>query len=261
MIYSSPDAVNWTLRAVPFVSNSNYVLQSYRIIWVPGLDRFYAAGLNSTADGYHYMSSADGITWTMSFGNTSSPWFNRGLAYSPSLNLFYSNRSTGGYSERSTDFSGWTLTGIGMPANAGWRDVIWVSELGLFVQVSDLAYGAQVPRYSSDGINWSSSPSMPESVNWTSLAWSPQLGMIVAVASSGTQRVMYSYNGIDWSNTSVSGAGGYAWNSVCWAPELGIFVAVGDGYTMSSTNGINWTAAPGSLPGGRVLTAVTYAGE
>ena len=264
MIYTSYDAVSWTQRDVPYVSNSNYVLQPYRIIWVPEQNKFYAAGLNSTANGYHYMSSPDGITWTMSFGDTSSAWFNRGLAYSPSLNSgagrFYSNRSTGGYSEYSNNFTSWPASYIGLPANAGWRDVIWVVELSKFIQVSDLAYGAQVPRYSSDGINWSSSPSQPESINWTSLAWSPNLGMVVAVASSGTKRVMYTYDGINWSNTSVTGAGGYAWNSVCWSPELNIFVAVGDTYTMSSTDGINWAASPGSLPGGRTLTAVTYGG-
>ncbi len=85
--------------------------------------------------------------------------------------------------------------------------------------------------------------SASEANNWTDVCWSPSLSLFVAVAGSGTHRVMTSPDGVTWTNRTVSA---YIWNAVCWSPSLGIFCAVGDsgavvGRVMTSPDGVTWT--------------------
>ena len=68
-------------------------------------------------------------------------------------------------------------------------------------------------------------------------------GKFVAVSETGTNRVMYSYDGITW--TSASAAKANTWSSVTYGN--GKFVAVAqngsNSYVMYSTDGINWSSA------------------
>ena len=80
---------------------------------------------------------------------------------------------------------------------------------------------------------------------WNSVAWSPELKTLVAVASTGTNRVMTSRNGTNWS--SVPAAEQNEWLSVTWSSKEMLFVAVGivtDGTTgiMTSPDGVTWTS-------------------
>lgn len=80
----------------------------------------------------------------------------------------------------------------------------------------------------------------PESNQWTSVTWSPQLGIFVAVACSGTNRVMTSPDGITWTGRKVEENN---WVSLVWSPELSLFVAVssnGDNRVMTSSDGTKW---------------------
>jgi hypothetical protein len=83
---------------------------------------------------------------------------------------------------------------------------------------------------------------------WISVCWSPELGLFVAVAFDGSDRVMTSPDGINWTPRIVPNDN--IWYSICWSPELGIFVAVaygGSSYrVMTSPDGINWT--PRTVP-------------
>ncbi len=88
---------------------------------------------------------------------------------------------------------------------------------------------------------------IPEDNYWGSICWSSELGIFVAVAYSGTNRVMTSPDGINW--TSRSASENNEWNSVCWSSELGIFVAVaysGANSVMTSPDGVNWTSRSAS---------------
>ncbi len=79
-----------------------------------------------------------------------------------------------------------------------------------------------------------------EASSWRSVTYGD--GKFVAVAANGTNRVMYSTNGINW--TAATAAEASSWRSVTYGD--GKFVAVASGGTnrvMYSTNGINWTAA------------------
>ena len=56
--------------------------------------------------------------------------------------------------------------------------------------------------------------------------------MFVAVAWTGSNRVMYSTNGTSWTSISSTAFDSNTWYSVCWSYELGMFIAV----AVSGTN-------------------------
>jgi hypothetical protein len=75
----------------------------------------------------------------------------------------------------------------------------------------------------------------------TSSVVNPEL--LVAVGSSGTNRVMTSNNGTSW--TARTAAEQNLWSGVDWSPALGLYCAVsldGTHRVMTSPDGINWTA-------------------
>ena len=103
-------------------------------------------------------------------------------------------------------------------------------------------------RFVSDAekTNWDTKKDMlPEIVvrttiseEWNSVTYGK--GMFVAVAASGTNRVMYSTDGVAWTAVAVDLA---AWRSVAYGN--GMFVALasyGTNRVMYSTDGVAWTA-------------------
>lgn len=101
-------------------------------------------------------------------------------------------------------------------------------------------FNATTGAYSASGTVWTSRTSVADN-DWRGVAWSPTLRLFVAVAFTGTNRVMRSSDGISW--TGVSGDTG-DWSDVIWVPELSMFVAVAQGgtdYVMTSTDGSTWT--------------------
>jgi hypothetical protein len=70
---------------------------------------------------------------------------------------------------------------------------------------------------------------------------------MVAVAASGTDRVMKSYDAVTWTTYSCPAR---VWVSVEYDPVLNLFAAVSfDGYVMTSTNGETWTEIVPSITG------------
>jgi len=89
-----------------------------------------------------------------------------------------------------------------------------------------------------------------EDNDWHALAWSQELGRCVAIARSGTNRVMYSDDGITWVPATASN--NRDWRDVVWADTLGRFVAVAfdgaaAGQVMTSPDGVTWTDRTSSL--------------
>lgn len=90
----------------------------------------------------------------------------------------------------------------------------------------------------------------PSANQWFDICYAPDLRRLVAVASSGTNRVMYSDDGgVTW--TDATAANNVTWTAVTYSPELKLFAAVAfDGTTatncMTSTDGITW--APQTTP-------------
>ena len=91
---------------------------------------------------------------------------------------------------------------------------------------------------SPDGITWTAR-SAAESNTWESVTYGS--GSFVAVASSGTNRVMTSLDGTTW--TARSAAEANSWKSVTYANGLFVAVALnGTNRVMTSPDGITWTA-------------------
>ncbi|MEQ8239303.1 MAG: YDG domain-containing protein, partial [Cyclobacteriaceae bacterium] len=102
------------------------------------------------------------------------------------------------------------------------------------------------------GQHWAA-VSAAEANQWLSVTYGN--GKFVAVAQSGTNRVMYSEDGITWTGASATEAN--AWFSVTYGN--GKFVAVsqtGTNRVMYSEDGITWTAA--SAAEANIWTSVTY---
>jgi len=88
---------------------------------------------------------------------------------------------------------------------------------------------------------WQSSQTEPQQNIWNSVTWSSERGLFVAVASSGTSRVMTSPDGDTWTPRTAAQAND--WRSVTWSSERGLFVAVassGTNRVMTSPDGITW---------------------
>ena len=99
---------------------------------------------------------------------------------------------------------------------------------------------------------------------WKSIAYAQKLGRLVAVAGSGTNRVMYSD---DWGKTwtlTASADDAATWASVAWSEELGLFAAVAQAgagnRVMTSPDGITWTLRASSNDG-NVWVSVCWASE
>lgn len=80
---------------------------------------------------------------------------------------------------------------------------------------------------------------------WFGAAWAPELQLFCAVSSSGTNRVMWSRDGVSW--TSASATSAQVWTKMAWSPQLRLFAAVAfDGTTstnlMTSPDCRTWTA-------------------
>jgi hypothetical protein len=95
---------------------------------------------------------------------------------------------------------------------------------------------------SPDGINWTArtAPS-PDNSAWRSITYGD--GLFVAVASSGTHKVMTSPDGINWTARTVPSPDDSGWLSVTYGN--GLFVAgaaSGTHKVMTSPDGINWSS-------------------
>ena len=151
------------------------------------------------------------------------------------------------------DFGG-TLPTFDNGAAIGWK-VCPAPELGIFV-----AYAKDAPdvnrqiRISRDyGQTWESVTS-PANNAWESITWCRGLGLFIAVASTGTNRVMTSPDGENW--TLQTAASASVWKAVAWSEELGLAVAVGTNAIMKSSNGTTWTTV--TSPADRQWYAIAW---
>jgi hypothetical protein len=95
--------------------------------------------------------------------------------------------------------------------------------------------------------SWASIIDSTEASAWQSIAWSEEKQIFVAVASSGTNQLARSTDGINW--TFVPAAETHTWETVSWTAltsTTGLFVAVAStgvaNRVMTSPDGITWTS-------------------
>jgi len=196
---TSPDGINWTTRTIGAALK--------KVCWSPSLTLFCAVGgLSGTEQIY---TSPDGITWSSRSVSTFQATLND-VVWVEELSLFIAvgdclDIGAGAVTVAITSPDGinWTKRNYATTLKNG---VCWSPVLGLLV-----ACGSTTFASSPDGIAWTNR-SVP-SGTWNSVEWSDALCMFVSVSSTGTDRVLVSADGIDW--TVMSAAEANQWRAVC----------------------------------------------
>jgi hypothetical protein len=97
--------------------------------------------------------------------------------------------------------------------------------------------------------------------DWIDSAYSPKLNLFILIGNAGSQRLIYSENGIIWSNIGVSSfINTYTWTAITWSSELELFIAI-DGANnifMTSVNGKTWTLRIGSNFSSKVISSIIW---
>lgn len=247
-IMTSPDGINWTTRSTPAAREWRYVTY--------GNGMFVAVG--ATGTGNRIMTSYDGVTWTARTSPADYSW--RAVAWGGGQFVATaSSDGAGNQVMTSPDGINWTLRStpsdispVGQWANVRYGNGIWVA-----VNATGVSTTKQVLT-SPDGITWTARDSSvvcdffgleygkglfiasgtdclmtsPDGINWTTrtvpTASSHQWhaikygdGLFVSVSKTGTERAMYSYDGITW--TAVSTPNSNAYHDVTFGN--GMFVA------------------------------------
>ena len=310
---SSPDGITWTTRGSTGISSIGY-----GICWFAGAGSWVAVGngtnciARGTADatlwqGYTgtsifsttgwavaaspnlvvavgqgtsaIASSPDGITWTQRSAANVIFGLGRGVAYSPTLDIWV---AVGSPATHSIAYSRDGLTWIGVTGNT----LFSTSGLGVtwngsfFIAVGQ---GTNVEATSWDGINWRAGSPPAQGIpylhctgtrpaimvaggigtntlasSWDGgLTWAPRgigifttgcycvawNGLIWVAGGAGTNNFATSTDGVNWTGrgTTIITSAVYG---IVWAHSLSLWVAVGAGTNTIATsfNGVNWTA-------------------
>lgn len=132
----------------------------------------------------------------------------------------------------------WVAPTTTLPAGA-WTNVCHVSG-NTFVAVAGSTTSSAIST--NGGVDWSTM-TMPESILWADVKANPTTGRIIAIASSGTNRVVYSDTlGSIW--TASTGQGTFAFNSVTWIGGTTWILTntnSPDSYSISTNDGATWT--------------------
>ena len=204
------------------------------------------------------------LTWTQQSTPTGFNNVWKSIAWSPDLGLFCAVgavNAAGTDSHRimtSPDGITWTMRDSGVSAANTWASVCWA---GGTIQkfVACKLSGTDRIAWSADGTNWTH-VNVQANI-WNDICYSEDLDLLVAVASSGVNRVITSPDALVWTNQTAATA--RSWASVAWASSLGLFIAGssnggspgGVGGLMTSPNGSAWTSR--DTPGGAAPTTGT----
>jgi microcystin-dependent protein len=200
------------------------------------------------------ITSTNGTTWSKpSLMGHKGNW--KSIAWSPDVSRFVVVGHNSDDVLTSNDGITWTRN---TAHNRSWNSVIWAPPSsgvhnGLFVAVASSGSSNERIMTSPNGLTWTIRTS-PSEVAWQSVTWSPELKLFLAVANSGTNRIMRSTDGgVTWTGGSAassndSATASQSWRTVKWIPELGYFVALstsGTNRMIVSPDGVNWVARTG----------------
>jgi hypothetical protein len=241
-VMTSPNGTTWTSRTS--AANNTWNSVTY------GNGLFVAVSETGTGD--RVMTSPDGITWTSRTSAADNSWtsvtYGNGLFVSVALDG--TNRvMTSGYeasvgSALATQDTAATATSeiARLRMNIGVStDPLPASILNMKLQYAELAGGScsNSETFIDVGVPYWAARTASVSKNWTDITYGN--GLFVAVASSGTDSVMTSPDGINWTTqTSIN----RNWTAVTYGN--GLFVAVAQSGTgtrvMTSPDGAAWTS-------------------
>lgn len=220
---------------------------------------------NGSTGSQNYLISEDGITWEYHVGTNSVSFL--GLRYCcdkfirvGSSKIEYQSPTTGSWVSVTSPSGGWTdvcygnslyvivgdssytarlltssdgitWTTITPGQNTGWNSVCYGEHTNMFVAVG--SSGSYRVLYSTDGGSTWGSTNTADAYSWMSVCHGSG-GFGERFVAVGTDRIMYSNDGVTWTNFGYTGA----WKSVCFGN--GMFVAVGTNKMACSADGINW---------------------
>ena len=263
------DATSWQ----GYTGTSIFSTSGWAVAAGPNL--VVAVGENTSA----IASSPDGITWTQRSAANVIFGRGRGVAYSPTLNIWV---AVGSLATHSIAYSLNGLTWIGVTGNTIFSTTgLGVSWNGSFFIA--VGQGTNVEATSWDGINWRGGSPPAQGIpllhcvgtrpaimvaggqgtntlasSWDGgLTWAPRgnaifttgcycvawNGLIWVAGGQGTNNFATSTDGVNWTGrgTTIITTAVYG---VVWAHSLSLWVAVGSGTNTIATsfNGVNWTA-------------------
>jgi hypothetical protein len=200
------------------------------------------------------MTSDDGINWTLRTAPISA-W--TAITYGNGLFVAVAELVAAGNPTIITSPDGITWTPRSAPAADGqtWASVtfgVGSDGVGRYVAVKDVnpPAGGSPPRvmYSADGVTWAYGNGAPLN-NWFSVTYGvgvDGIGRFVAVSWGGTDRIMTSTNGIDWSvvtdPTSKALGTSDFWYAVGFGGGKFVAATYGSTKVMTSSDGLVWTA-------------------
>jgi hypothetical protein len=172
---------------------------------------------------YATATSIDGgLSWTV---HTGINFLFRRLAYHFYQNIFVAVSNSLNPAEPrcaiSPDGVNWTNVSLGDPTTI-LTDICYSLELNLLVACCSTHTTSNRIFTSPDGTVWTERTT-PNSNAYNAVRWFKELGMFVAVATTGTDKMVISYDGITWTQKPLNTAG-KPYTDVMYAPRYGVLV-------------------------------------
>lgn len=142
----------------------------------------------------------------------------------------------------SNDGGSWTANMSDFPIDGEYHSL--VRSRGREQNVTVAVGPNSVSTYTDDPEAWTPR-TVPESNDWEDVVYAESIGRFIAVASTGTNRVMISEDGENW--TAHAAADQSPWSSVAWSEELGLAIAIapgteGENFMASEDGGVTWSS-------------------
>ena len=229
----SYDGIIWNPSQNPGAFNIGYCVAWNNIMWIAGgypggSNMWYSYdGMNWDKNNSQYINIVYDIAWNgnmwVAVGDSNSIVYSYdGITWFPATNAF--------------------SEGHGI----AWNGYMWIA-----VGILGGTIGQQI-CYSYDGITWFPSvttnpfSSTGYDVKWNGIMW---------VATGDGNPIVYSYDGFNWTNCTISGTPGI-YKSLCWNGTRWIAIDSTTNLLVYSNNGINWVSIPN--PGQQFGYGIAY---
>ena len=206
-----PASANWSAVTAGVISGSWY---------------YVAVATGSSSAGY----STNGTSWSIMTGLAVGNWNCIAYGNTGTTGYFMTVNSGNNGCYISTNGTSWSATGV-LPSSSTWSCLAYGTGPKIWVSLAGGATPTNIVAYStSNGTSWLQT-TLPISANWTSVTWGNN--RFVAVAQ-GSSAVIYSTNGINWTQSPTGLITSYAWNNIKYGQ--GTFLATATTLSPTVTN-------------------------